>query len=248
MGYGNEGQLRLDIVRMAKAMHVSGLISAYDGNLSVRLGRGRFLMTPSGGNKALLDAADLVVVDQAGRTLRGRGHPSSEYRVHLAAYAARSDVGAVVRAHPPHCIACTLAGIRLDQLVLPETAFLLGAVPTIPYQTPGTDEFSEAVAPLLPLHHAFLLERHGALTLGTDLSEAYNRLESLEHTARVLSLARNLGEIRPMAPNQVARLRREVEGRGIPWPYVHETAQEVSPASDLVDALAQRVMESLRRT
>ncbi len=238
----SEGESRQEVTNVCKLMHGRGLISAYDGNISLRLGPGRFLMTPSGVNKAFMQASDLVVIDAQGRTMRGGARPSSEYRMHLAIYEAREDVGCVIHAHPPHCIACTLTGIPMDSLVLPETAFLLGAVATIPYETPGTDAFAGALLPHLPNRSALLLERHGSVTLGDDLWEAYNRLEALEHVARVLFISRGLGELRPLESGHVAALRSEVLSRGLPWQYEDGAA---APA-DLVDAIAEKVLERLK--
>lgn len=239
----SEGELRQEVTNVCKLMHGRGLISAYDGNISVRLGPGRFLMTPSGVNKAFMQASDLVVMDAQGRTLRGGARPSSEYRMHLAIYEARADLGCVIHAHPPHCIACTLTGIPMDSLVLPETAFVLGAVATIPYETPGTDAFAAALLPHLPNRSALLLERHGSVTLGEDLWEAYNRLESLEHVAKVLFISRGLGELRPLEPGQVAALRAEVVSRGLPWQY----SGGAGASAELVDAIADKVLERLKR-
>jgi len=239
----SEGELRQEVTDVCRLMHGRGLISACDGNISVRLGPGRYLMTPTGVNKAFMQASDPVVMDSHGRTLRGGASPSSEYRMHLAIYEAREDVGCVIHAHPPHCIACTLTGIPMDTVVLPETAFLLGAVATVPYETPGTDAFAAALLPHVPNRSALLLERHGSVTLGADLWEAYNRLEALEHVARVLFISRGLGELRPLEPAQVAALRTEVLSRGLPWRFSGEAAV---PA-DLVDAIAERVLAKLKR-
>ena len=239
----SEGELRQEVTNVCKLMHGRGLISAYDGNMSIKLGPARFLMTPSGINKAFMQPSDLVVMDAKGRTRPGGPRPSSEYRMHLAVYEARDDVGCVIHAHPPHCIACTLTGIPMDSMVLPETAFLLGAVATVPYETPGTDSFAEALAPHLHNRSALLLERHGSVTLGEDIWEAYNRLEALEHVARVLFISRGLGELRPLEPHQIAALRTEVLSRGLPWQY----SGEVAVPSDLVDAIAEKVLDRLNR-
>lgn len=240
----SEGELRQEITNVCKLMHGRDLVSAYDGNISVRIGPTRILMTPSGVNKAFMQPSDLVVIDLDGRTLRRDHRPSSEYRMHLTIYAEREDVGCVVHAHPPHCIACTLTGIPMDTVVLPETAFLLGAVATIPYRTPGTDAFAQALVPHLPDRSALLLERHGSVTLGADLWEAYNRLEALEHVARVLFISRGLGELRPLEPAQVADLRAEVVSRGLPWQY----AGGAAASGDLIDAISARVLERLGRS
>jgi len=238
MSYPHEVEVRGQIVHAARLMHARGLIAGHDGNISVRVGANRLICTPSGVNKGFLEEKDLVLVDLDGQKLKGRVEPSSEIRMHLLVYLRRPDVHCVVHAHPPHCIACTLVGVSLTSPQLPETAFVLGAVPTARYSTPGTSEVPESIDPYVSNCDAILLERHGSLTLGRDVMEAYNRLEALEHAAKVLFLARNLGEVSPLDPNAVARLKNSVTSRGLPWKYP-------DAGEDLVNAIVARVLEKL---
>src|SRR4029079_19243007 len=126
------------------------------------------IATPSGACKGMLEPDDMVLVEMDGR-VRGGRRPSTEIQMHLAVYELRSDVQAVVHAHPPIAVACTLAGVRMDECILPEVALTLGAVPTAPFAAAGTPEMFEAIAPLLPGHNAILLAYHGALTLGDSV-------------------------------------------------------------------------------
>jgi L-fuculose-phosphate aldolase len=103
-------------------------------------------------------------------------------------------------------IACSLAGISLVDGVLPEVITGLGAIPTAPYATPGTAEAAEVIRPLIHHYDAIILERHGSVTVGKTLQDAYSKLEMLEHSARILSLARLLGPVSPLPPEEVARL------------------------------------------
>jgi L-fuculose-phosphate aldolase len=239
-----EEKIRQDMVLVARRMHDRGFISGYDGNISVRTGQDRLLCTPSGRNKAFIEATDIVVLDMQGKLLRGKSEPSSEVRMHLAVYKERPEAGCVVHAHPPHAVACTLAGISLAVPQVPETAFILGSVPTAAYATPGTDEVPESIRPFVKSAEAILLARHGAVTVGRDLSEAYDRMEALEHVARVLFLARNLGDLTPLSPAEVARLKESVTSRGIPWRYPESAAL---PAN-LVDVIVERVVHKLSRS
>lgn len=242
MSYQDEEKIRQEIVTVSRLLHSREYISGYDGNVSVRVGRNRLLCTPSGVNKGFLEARDLVVVDLDGNTLRGGGRtPSSEVLMHLLVYQQRPEMNAVVHAHPPHCVACTLTGINLSMPVVPETAYLIGAVPTAPYATPGTQEVPESIRPFIRESCAMLLDRHGSLTMGKDLWAAYNRLESLEHVARILFLARNLGELIPLSAQEVARLRAAVTSRGLPWKFPDDGRLP----TQLVDSIVSRVLEKL---
>ena len=202
-----EAQLKQDIVCICRMLHRKNYLAATDGNVSVRLGD-RVLTTPSGINKGLMEADQVLTVDFEGRVLNGEGRPTSEIRMHLLAYELRPDVSAVVHAHLPYATACTLAGIDLLEPILPEVVITLGGIPTTPYATPGTEEVPEAIRHLIQEYDAILLSRHGAMTVGRDVMDAYNKMEKLEHTARVVLAGRLQGPLTPLPPAEVEKLRR----------------------------------------
>ncbi len=183
-----------------------GLIAGQDGNVAVRLGRDRVLVTPRGVIKALLRASDIVEVDLAGRKRRGRRNPTSELDLHLRILRLRRDVGAVVHAHPVVATAFAVAGEGLDAFVLPELILQCGRVPVVPYGTPGTPELGDQLEPYLGGHDAWLLANHGAVTVGATLDVAWIRMESLEHAARIVLTARALGRVTELPSDAVARL------------------------------------------
>ncbi|MFL5271469.1 MAG: class II aldolase/adducin family protein [Anaeromyxobacteraceae bacterium] len=201
-----EAQLRRDLVEVCRRLHARDLIGAGEGNVSCRLGGGKLLVTPSGASKGHLRTTDLVVVTEQGEKVRGRGRASTELRMHLAAYAARPDVRAIVHAHPITAVALTVAGAPPPNDVMPEAAVVLGQIVVAPFSTPGTDEVPRALAPFLPGHEVILLERHGALALGKTLFEALDRIETLERVSRVAVLARLLGRCEPLGAEAVAKV------------------------------------------
>lgn len=210
-----EVEQRARIVEICQRMYRQGFIAAADGNVSVRLGRDRLLVTPSGYHKGFLCTGDLVVTDLAGQRLGGRNRPTSELAMHTLVYAARPDVRALVHAHPPMAVALTLAGVSLEGCVLSEACLALGPVPTIPYATPTTAEVPAALRAHLTRANAFVLERHGSLTVGSSLDEAYNRLEILEHTAKILHAAHLLRPVAPLSGADEAKLAEVAARLGI---------------------------------
>jgi L-fuculose-phosphate aldolase len=201
-----ERVLRAALVETCRRLHARDLIGAGEGNVSVRLGPDRFLVTPSGANKGYLAPEDLVVVDAAGALVAGHGRASTELRMHLAAYAARPDVGAVVHAHPITAVALTVAGLPPPNDLVPEAAVTLGEIVVASFATPGTNEVPASLAPHWANHDVVLLERHGALALGKDLAEAFDRMETLERVARVALVARVAGRCEPLAADVVAKV------------------------------------------
>jgi len=178
-----------------------GLIAGRDGNLSVRLGADRVLVTPSGFIKSLVTAADMVEVDLTGKARRKSARkPTSELDLHLRILRHRPDVQAVVHAHPPAATGFAVAGQEIPDNLLPELIFVVGPVPLVPFGMPGTPELGDRIVPYLEdrRHHALLLANHGAVTLGRTLDEAWIRMESLEHSARIITAARAVGEPKPL--------------------------------------------------
>jgi L-fuculose-phosphate aldolase len=183
------------------------LIAGGEGNIAVRLGEGRVLVTPKGAAKGALEPDDLVEVDLDGRRVRGTREASTEVRMHLTILRARRDVGAVVHAHPPAATGFAAAGRTLDGDVLPELIAFVGPVALVPYGQTGTGELSERIEPLLADHEALLLANHGAVTMGRTLDDALHRMESLEQGARILLVAKLLGGAVPLRPEDVERLK-----------------------------------------
>jgi L-fuculose-phosphate aldolase len=186
-----------------------GLMAGQDGNVTVRLGPDRVLVTPRGFIKALLTPADMVEVDLSGRKRRGRGSPTSELDLHLRILRRRPDVGAVVHAHPPTATGFAVAGLGLDPFVLPELIMQLGRVPVVAYGTPGTPDLGDCVEPYIAGYDGFLLANHGAVTVGPTLDAAWIRMESLEHAARILLAAHVLGRVNELSGEAVARLEKQ---------------------------------------
>jgi L-fuculose-phosphate aldolase len=188
--------MRESLVAAGRRLGARGLISAGEGNVSVRLGDGTILITPTGRRKDELVPRDLVVVPvRPGGGGGGTGGvatgvaPSSDVAIHRAIYEARSDVVAVVHAHLPAAMGLTLAGEVPDPAALPETALLLPRLPFIPFAEPGSAELAAEVARAFaegpePLPGAVLLERHGAVAVGRTVDQAVDRLELVEVLCR----------------------------------------------------------------
>lgn len=186
---------------------------ATSGNVSIRDGDG-FLITPSLTRKDSMEASFIVSCDHDGKSYDKNLRPSSEVDMHREVYAVRPDVCAAIHAHPNFCLACSLSEISLTEMLLPELAIYIGPVPLVPYATPGTSEMALQLRPYLPNHNAFLLTRHGVLVLGTDLLDAYNRLEHLEHMARVAYLVSSIGTIEPLTKTELRKLSKEARRLG----------------------------------
>ena len=211
----DETELRRQLCDIGRMLYERGFIGAADGNLAVRLDPERLLVTPSGCLKGFLRPEQMVVTDLSGAPV-GPGQPSSELRMHVAVFAERSDVAAVVHAHPPHCTAFSIAGVTLARCIVPEIVVTVGTVPTVPYATPGTQELPDSIREPIRSADALILERHGSITVGRDLWDAFRVLDMIEHAARITHLAATLGEeVKVLDRDQVERLLESRQALGI---------------------------------
>jgi L-fuculose-phosphate aldolase len=182
-----------ELVKVCRRVYENKFVSAYDGNVSARNSSNTFLITRSGVCKGEVTTDDILEIDTSGKVLNGAGIVSTENRLHLYAYSKRPEANAVIHCHPIYASAFAAFGEGLTKHILPEVILTLGKVPLCEYATPLTDEVTNSIEPYINYSWAFLLGNHGAVTLGKDLKDAYYKMEKLEHTAKIIFLARLLG-------------------------------------------------------
>lgn len=234
----DEQTARRELVRVCHLMYERSYVVSSDGNVSVRLDDGRILATPTMTCKGRMTEDLIAITDLAGKSLNDR-RASSELAMHLLIYRERSDVKAVCHAHPPNGTAFAVAGLAIDQPILSEVILTLGCVPLAAYGTPSTDELTEAMRPLVKHHNALLMANHGAVAYGSDLWQAWDRLETLEHTAKIAILSRILGGSRNLPADAIEKLINVREASGYlgesarcqACGYLHET-QMTCPSGD----------------
>ena len=217
-----------DIVRVGKLVFDKGWVAANDGNISIRLDDERIMCTPTGVSKGMLHVDDIIIVDYAGEKISGRMERTSEILMHLKIYDVRPDIDSVVHAHPPVATGFAAAGRALSTALLPEVVIGLGCVPLAEYGLPGTDALTEPMLPLIPKYDALLLGNHGAVSYGKDVMQAYFRMETVEHFARINFVAEMLGGARALPRLEVDKL---FESRGRYGVVSNATQQPGCPVS-----------------
>lgn len=185
--------IREEICQVCRLLYDRGYVVSNDGNVSVQAAPGRILITPSGVGKGRMTPEMLVLCDLQGNILDGERHPSSESKMHLMVYRERDDVMSVVHAHPPISTAFAICRRPLNERYLSEMVAGLGEVPVTEFAMPSTDEVPESVRPFVRGHNAVLLANHGALAWGPTLLAAFDRLETVEQTAKVYYYVSQLG-------------------------------------------------------
>jgi L-fuculose-phosphate aldolase len=180
---------------------------------------------------------DLIVVDPNGSKISGRRERTTEIAMHLKIYELRPDVRAVVHAHPPVTTGFAAAGRALNMALLPEVVIGLGCVPLAAYGLPGTPALTEPMIPLIPKHDALLMANHGAVCYGEDVFQAYFRMETMEHFARITLVAELLGGPKVLPRNEVDKLldsrsRYGVKARSSGAPECPVTAEDIAANED----------------
>lgn len=187
-------ELRRQLVRASHALHQKGWVANHDGNISIRLPGGRILITPTALSKGDVREADLVEIDLEGRVRSGSRRPPSEMKMHLCVYRERSDVHAVVHAHPPESVGHAICGLEIPTTMMPESIVSIGdRIPLLAFHAPGSADLHAAIEDGAHWANCLLLAHHGPLVLGSDLEQAMLRLELVEHLARIHRVTRDLG-------------------------------------------------------
>jgi len=201
-----ESQYRNDIIEICKRVYRNGWVASNDGNISIKISQDAVLCTPTGMSKGYLTTDQLVKVDMDGNKLEGELEASSEVKIHLDVFKNKPGINSAVHAHPPYSTAFAVAGLPLDQCIIPEIIVSLGSIPLTAYGTPSTQEIPNSIRKYLQDHNAFLMENHGAFTIGGDVYQAYYRMESMELFAKISLLAKTLGNVNNINEENVRKI------------------------------------------
>lgn len=212
-------EVKSDIIRYCQRLDQKGWVANHDGNISIRLPSGNFAATPTARFKGDLSEEDIIEVDASGKKIAGSGGAFSEMAVHLRVFKARSDVQAVVHAHPPSATAVGCANQEMLTSALPEAVVSLGpGIPLVGLALPNSDALWGELEPLLAHYDAVMVAGNGVFTWGKSIEQAYLRLELVEHLAKVLLASLPLGGPRLLEPNQVAALLKKRAEAGLALP------------------------------
>ena len=241
-------EIKKEICDIGKRIYDHGFVAANDGNISVKVGPNEYYCTPTGVSKGYMTPDMIIRIDGDGNKIDGRLNPSSEIKMHMRVYKERPDVNAVVHAHPPVATAFTVAGVELDQYILPEAILTIGNVPTCDYGMPSTMEIPDSLEPYIQNHDAFLLQNHGALTVGCNLTKALFVMEEVEFNAKICKNAMELGAVHEIPNDQLKKLMELRKKMNLPGRHPGiEYDEPAAPAADadLVALITKKVLEAL---
>lgn len=198
----DEETLRKQIIDYGLRSYNSGYVTETEGNLSARLSEDRFLVTPSHVpyDKRLVD--DVVLIDGEGNVIKGERRPTSETRMHLAVYKARSDVNGIVHAHPLYCTMLAVMGEPLRPILDEMLPYLGGVIEVTQFAPSGSAEIAAECVKSLGNRAAVLLANHGNLCVGKNMSRAFQTAKYLEKYAQIYLQVLNLNRVREVPPER----------------------------------------------
>ncbi len=200
------GEIKKELVQYAKIMDEKGLVNTLEGNLSI-YDREKDLLyiTPSGTRKSLLDESKIAVLKD-GEQIDGSLKRSSEYLLHMAALKSRPDCRAVAHLHAPYLSAYAYCGKGIKLNCSTTFALLFEEIPCLPYGEPGTVHIADGIEEAIATHDLILLANHGVIAVGKDLEFAVSLVEAAEEVLKIYGLAKQVGEVRDLEPEQMESL------------------------------------------
>lgn len=191
------------------------LVSLSGGNVSLKVGEGKYLVTPSGMIYERMTFEDVCLVDDEGKVIEGRRKPSSDTAALLYLFHALPGINAVIHTHQPWA---TAAGFVMDQI--PEFLVTVidachNPVNVAPFTPSSALGMGELAAAYIGDSTAVILKHHGVITVGKDMDEALFAAVYLEESAKTLMIAKAArAEIPALDPELIAKEKAGWESYG----------------------------------
>ena len=197
---------RIRVAETMRRLYDRRLTTVSGGNVSLRNADGYVFITASQSDKSCIDMRKVIIISPQGENLTPKLKPSMETQMHLNIYKCRPDVMAIVHSHPVFASTFAVAGVVVDSSITGEARYMLGNVGMVDYHLMGSPELAEACAKVMASCNAAIMAKHGAITVGTSLFEAFDRMEVLENTAQINYNLRTLGNNSRLTEKEIAEI------------------------------------------
>jgi L-fuculose-phosphate aldolase len=233
------------ITEIIKRIYHAKMTTTSGGNISIKDHEGNIWITPSAIDKGSLRRSDIVCVTKNGEII-GKHKPSSEFPFHKAVYDIRSDIKAVVHAHPPALVSFSIVRQIPNTNVIPQAKHICGPIGYAPYALPGGDELGRNIADEFKKgFSAVIMENHGCVIGGTDLKDAYIRFETLEFAARTIIGAKTLGEPNYLTDQQIEAFESQIPTDLPELDKVEYPSEELHIRRNISDLVKRACMQGL---
>ena len=202
--YKNE---RKEVARFMRRLYNRGLTTASGGNISLKISDNLIAITPSSTDKGSMKWKDVGLLTMKGENLTPDLKPSIESEMHLSIYR-KKDVRAVVHAHPTFATAFTAMKNKINVKLTAEACAVLGEPFFISYALMGTKKLAELVAKHIDKSDILLLENHGILSSGSNLLQAFDKIEVLENAARMTLIVDFAGKKKSLSREKIKEIEK----------------------------------------
>ncbi len=204
---------RDQITEVISRIYKRGMTTTSGGNISIIDDNGDIWVTPSAIDKGSLRASDIICVKKDG-TVIGKHKPSSEFPFHKAIYEARPDIKSVIHAHPPALVSFSIVRQIPNTNIISQAKHICGPIGYAKYRLPGSEDLGEVIADEFKKgFKAIIMENHGTVLGGSDLTDAYERFEALEFCASTILYGSQIGKPKYLTDNQIDKF--EAQARGV---------------------------------
>ncbi|UKM63863.1 class II aldolase/adducin family protein [Flavobacteriaceae bacterium GSB9] len=200
---------RDQITRIISRIYKRGMTTTSGGNISIIDDNGDIWVTPSAIDKGSLRASDIICVKKDG-SIVGKHKPSSEFPFHKAIYEARPDIKSVIHAHPPALVSFSIVRQIPNTNIISQARHICGPIGYAKYELPGSDKLGEVIAEEFKKgFKAVIMENHGTVLGGSDLTDAFERFEMLEFCARTILYGSQIGTPNYLTDDQISNFEKQ---------------------------------------
>lgn len=183
-----------------------GLTTTSGGNISRRINDKLIAITPSATDKGRMKWKEVGIMSLSGENLTPGLKPSIEHALHIGVYNSKTDINAVVHAHPVFASSFTAMKYEINTSLTAEARAICGEPKLVPYALMGTDELAGIVAKHSVESDVLLLENHGIITTGSNLLQAFDKLEVLENAAKMTLITEMSGKKSPLGKHRILQI------------------------------------------
>ena len=204
---------RDQITTVISRIYKRGMTTTSGGNISIIDDNGDIWVTPSAIDKGSLRASDIICVKKDG-TIIGKHKPSSEFPFHKAIYEARPDIKSVIHAHPPALVSFSIVRQIPNTNIISQARHICGPIGYAKYRLPGSDDLGDVIADEFKKgYKAIIMENHGTVLGGSDLTDAFERFEALEFCARTIIYGSQIGKPNYLTDKQIDAFEAQLPER-----------------------------------
>lgn len=199
---------RKEIAFFMRRLYKHGLTTTSGGNISLRVNDDLIAITPSATDKGRMRWKEVGIMSNSGENLTPELKPSIESGMHLSIYKKKKEVAAIVHAHPVFASAFTAMKCKINTYLTAEAAAILGEPVAVPYALMGTTELANLAAENIQHSDILLLENHGILSTGTNLLQAFDKIEVLENAAKMTLIVEMTKKKSPLNKSRIFEIEK----------------------------------------